>query len=365
MASTWSEVYNLTQNYLMHVENLQDKVVRIFGYGSLIFNNVNEKQGSLLENEPAILNGAKVSLNLMAAGEGEYRGEYNQFNDGRSRKSVGVYMGMEQGEQSDFAQGLNVTLEIERAKDSLKLLFERELGKLPYGINFDDLLEKNNNEKFSNIPEEQNKLKLYKLAIVETIVKDENEKDKSTLALVVPSNEKSALSAVGRGALEVAVMAAQGQGISRKKGESTVGGDAIDYFRANLENFRKNNIKVPFMEKVNEALEVYLKFCNDINSSIKSGSLTANEFANLYEKNNLTQFSQTVKDPSLPKGEYINSGITSPFFNKNDIGETTQRTDFTLEEYSKGLENIPFTAKLSIERLASLHDKYFGEKAIG
>jgi hypothetical protein len=92
IASTWSEVYELTQEYLEHVRSSDDKTVRIFGYASLIFSHGNEKQKSRIANEEAvILRGGKSSLNLMAAGEGEYRGEYNSLSGEKSRKSTSFF----------------------------------------------------------------------------------------------------------------------------------------------------------------------------------------------------------------------------------------------------------------------------------
>ena len=218
-AYNWKEMGEVLAQYGQILAKNNDKIVRFFGYASMIKSHKFVKLDSEILNERAILRGSEAAMNVFAAGEFEYRSTYN---DELGIKNTGLYAGLEDALSEDgYVDGLNVTVEKEKFHDAFYEFARREFGTPPENIDFDAIL----NGAKVNLPEDG--FGLYKMQIVKT----QNQQGEDVIALTTATNEKSALNAIGLTPVQAAQHILDGQGYVRHYDDGKpYGGTAMTYF---------------------------------------------------------------------------------------------------------------------------------------
>jgi hypothetical protein len=330
---------------LKQYENIADRESdgkgRLFGYASLVKIHTNEKPESSkgIPNERARLPGMEVAMNVLAAGEQEFRGTRDTYTDekGAQKKfaNVGVYAGLEPATSPDgYAEGLTITTRPEDRKSSLMAYIKRELGNPPDGISLNDLFDPAAKVKFDalkNTP--QDDFGMYKFQVVDV----ELDNGKKAPAITVATNEKSKFSAIGISPAQAAHLILDGQGYKRILGETRCGGDGLDYFKDNVIAVMKElGFNQPRLTQIDQEVE---------------------KLAGIYAKAHDTL--DRIKPPPKEEQKIFNSlveaglkGVYSPFF--RDGENVNERDTVPLQEKQMPDNRMPHTATEKFARIADL-----------
>mgnify|MGYP000302930223 CR=1 FL=1 len=332
-AKRWSELSEILKKYEAIIDREQEGVSRIFGYASIIKKHDNEKPAASrhIKNERAQLPGMEVAMNVLAAGEWEFRGTrgtYRQENGktiqegedgvGKHFASVGIYAGLEAAANNQgFADGMNITVSKEDRHASLIAYMERELGKPPGGLTLAEIFHEEGRAKFEalkNTP--QDEFGMYKFQVVNT-----QTEGRSVPAVTVATNEDSKFARIGLTPMQAAHMILDGQGYRRTMGVSKTGGSALDYFKQNAIGVaRELKLNQPRLEAIDAAVEKLAKLYTEINEIIEK-KLPLPEEAQAIEalKERYPDFmgngdnSKAVATPYFMRGENVNKrDVVSP-----------------------------------------------------
>lgn len=387
----WSELPEFLEKYQAAIKQ-GDGVARIFGYASLISSHTNEKAGSTLPNEEAKLYGHLVGMNVLAVGEKEYRGTYsavdvnNPYASTKNKnfiRNVGCYAGLEQSDnQSNFAHGINITLDADNTKAGILAYIKRELGDAPnvlvgnppQKLSYLDLLDENKKHLFKELEKHpENNFSLYKIQMFENkIVDKETGKETSAVAITVATNEKSKYAAIHRTDTEEALQAAvvksvqricDGQGIRRAVGQSFAGGDSLVYFENVVHKPLKDaGFSAPMLDRIAPEIDKYLEFNAKLLETLKEvyptrrfttdkdrflSSATDGKIANTAER--VEALTKEYGYDKVLDGEGV---LSSPFYGPK--ANMVHRDDkITKQDYDNA--KLPRTAMEKIKRLAELH----------
>jgi hypothetical protein len=344
-ASKWSELPELLEQYEKITDAKTNGTSRIFGYASIIDNHKNEKpQGSQdIANEHARLPGMEVAMNVLAAGEFEFRGTRGKYIDklGKEKRfaNVGVYAGLEPAAGKDgFGDGIAVTASRQDREASLKSYIERELGKPPEGVTLDELFTEDGRKKFVALkgkPEDE--FGMYKFQVVNLELDDKSK----VPAVTVSTNEKSKFAAIGLTPMQTAQMVLDGQGYKRHTGASMVGGSSLDYFKNSaIGTVRKHKLIQPRLEAIDKAVDELAQVYSQVNDVI----------ANKPPEQHYEEFKKIIDaHPHLTE----NGGIFSPYFYD---GQNVNKRDAVSAEDLAVPENqgMPHTADEKLRRIHTL-----------
>ena len=264
-AKRWSELPDVLRSYEASID-AQDAISRLFGYASLIKQHTNEKpEGShSIPNEKARLPGMEVAMNVLAAGQYEFRGTRDTYKDAQNGDpkafaNVGIYAGLERASSKDgFAEGMNITAGKEDRHASIIAYIKRELGNPPEGISLDDIFNAAAAPKFEALKgTPQDNFGMYKFQIVNADIDAQGgQPARKVPAITVSTNEESDFSAIGLSPHEAALRILDGQGYARRMGQASVGGTALDYFKDNvIAVARELGLHQPRLEAINIAVE--------------------------------------------------------------------------------------------------------------
>jgi hypothetical protein len=343
-AVRWSELPDAISRYIELSDKEGNSLGRLFGYASIIKDNANEKPSlsSSLKDEPAVLPGMEVAMNVLAAGKEEYRGTRDTYINEQGQEkhfaNVGVYAGLETAtSEGGYASGMNITTWPENRACSLKSYIKRELGAPPNGISLDDLFDPQAKSKFAALegtPEDE--FGMYKFEVVDTEVRTETG-TKKVPSVTVSTNEKSKFAAIGLSPMQTAALILDGHGYTRTYGTSTRGGTSLDYFKdAVIAIARQLGLKQPKLEAIDAAVEQLAAIQAQIHGLLASNPTTEKEFSYF--------------DP-------INSGpmkgVYSPLFYEGENVNT--RPPVSAEDKARSVNQMAHTAEQKIERIAALH----------
>lgn len=283
-AKHWSQLPGLLHAYEEMVDK-GDGISRLFGYASLITDHEKEKPtGSrALPNEKARLKGMEVAMNVLAAGEYEFRGTRGTYMDGDKKKrfaNIGVYAGLESAADANgYADGKNITASKSDRRESLKAYIARELGNPPAGITLDDLFDPAATMKFVALlhtPEDN--LGMYKFLVAEVDI----DGTKKAPAVTVATNEESKFAAIGLTPMQTAQLVLDGHGYVRNGGR---GGTALDYFKKSVIGVaQKNNLHQPRLEAIDRAVDELAGIYSEAYTLLSKQGLPENELAQEFNK---------------------------------------------------------------------------------
>jgi hypothetical protein len=347
-AKSWSDLPAVLKNY----EALSDRVAggtsRIFGYASIIKNHDNEKPAHSkdIPDESARLPGMEVAMNVLAAGEYEFRGTRGTYHgtDGKDHSfaNVGIYAGLEPALTKDgFADGKNITASREDRRESLKAYIKRELGNPPPGITLDDLFDEKAAAKFEALKNHpKNEFGMYKFQVVNTQIEKDG-KPAHVPAVSVATNEHSKFAAIGLAPMQTAQLILDGQGYHRKIGTSMVGGSALDYFKQSVVGVAKSNgLKQSRLTAIDEAVEKLAGIYAKSEDILQDSGLT--------EKERTRKLVQLVDDNIKEL-----NGVNSPYFHKGE--NVNEREPVSEAEKALPENQMPKTAAEKFVRIAHLY----------
>jgi hypothetical protein len=348
-ATSWSELPAALDAYNTLVDKEGGGVSRLFGYASLIKDHDNEKPQTSggLPDERARLPGMEVAMNVLAAGEYEFRGTRATYTDATGTKkpfaNVGLYAGLERASSKDgYAQGMNITATPADRRSSLAAYIKRELGDPPAGVMPDDLFDKTATPKFKALEgNPQDKFGMYKFQIVYVEVQTE-EGVKQVPAVTVSTNEKGRFSAIGLTPVQAAAMILDGQGYVRTEGQSSRGGTALDYFKNNVIGVaRELRLHQPRLEAIDGAIETLGRIGQEMHDILALHLPKLQEDALIY--------ASTYAHRKEEKGIY------SPLF--RDGENVNNRAPVGDEERARPENVMPHSADEKFARIAQLHDE--------
>jgi hypothetical protein len=344
-ATKWSEMPELLEKYEAMIDKEQGGVSRIFGYASIINDHKNEKPPASKDvpNESVKLHGMVVGMNVLAAGEVEYRGTRDTYVDEQGKTkhfaNVGVYAGLEAtGNPDEFASGITVTAVKNDRRASLKSYIKRELGEPPAGITFDDLFDNTAKVKFAALEgNPKNNFGMYKFHVANV----ETAEGKTIPAVTVATNEKSPFSAIGKSPIQTAHYILDGQGYSRTIDGTKKGGSDLAYFKDNVIGVqRKLGLTQPRLEEIDQAVSDLAKIYAEANK--------------IFDKNLPQEQLAAEMEKLIIANRDKLEGVSSPLF--HDGENVNERPPVPPEEKAASNKNepMPTTAKGKLERIASL-----------
>lgn len=259
----WSELSDVINQYLGLVKSRGDQEVRMFGYASLIKDHNKEKAGSALDNESARVNGMEVDMNVFAIGNSEFRGTNDREN---GVMNAGLYAGLGPSLEADgYAEGINVTVDMDNAIDGLKAYVKREVGDFPPAVvdllpedtTHDHLFDPKESHRFDVLKNtEHDRFTMYTFQIIETHVGEE-----IVPAITVSTDPTTELAAVGLTPGDAAMYIIDGIG-SR--------GSALEYFENNLKAQRELGVESPRLEAINDSVQELLELYRDLDEMPES-----------------------------------------------------------------------------------------------
>lgn len=381
--SKWSDLPDFVDAYL-DMASKGDANLRMFGYASLINDHNNERAGSPIEPENAVLSGAIVAMNVLAVGPKEFRGTYSTINSPEDTKSatfirnIGCYAGLQPSDNNEhLVKGLNIVTEMQNASTGLAHYMKRELGDPPVvdgqQLKITDLFDNEKKHLFKKLEgHELNDFQLYSIMAVEPKAIDKNNQEISGYpAVTVVTNEKSKFAQIYRtdneenlkaDIIQSAVRICDGQGITRKVGESMKGGKDMDYFYNMVYNsYKELKIEAPIIEKIHEEIKNYLHFNHEVNDLLerkrtKPSTDYDKELTSLLEEHGYKNIQLKDKDGS----QYTYSPLNSPYFGAK--AQMVERDDVVTEQNIID-SDMPKTGREKIRRLAKLYEEKFMDRS--
>ncbi len=352
-AKNWSELPQLIKQYEALIDRDAGGISRIFGYASIIKQHDNEKpQGSKqIPNERSQVHGMEVAMNVLAAGELEFRGTRGRFRkegdkviqEGENGKgtrfaSVGIYAGLEPATSNDgFADGLNVTVSKDDRRASLIAYMKRELGEPPAGLKLENLFDDDAVSKFAALKgTKEDNFGMYKFQVVDT----QTAEGKIVPAVTVSTNEESKFARIGLTSMETAHLILDGQGYKRSMGKNKAGGSALDYFKQNAIGVaRELNLKQHRLEAIDIAVEQLADLYVEMHKVFEKKLPSEQEFEAIQ--------ALIDKNPEFRT-------VTTPYFHPNQNVNT--RAPVSEEDIQSPDNQMPHTADEKFQRIEQLRN---------
>ncbi len=356
-ATKWSELPEVLAKYEQEVR-AGDGISRLFGYASLIKVHTNEKpeSSSKIPNEKARLPGMEVDMNVLAAGEYEFRGTRGTYIDKNGQEkpfaNIGIYAGLQPAANKDgYAEGINITASTEDMKASLTAYINRELGNPPTGITVEDLFDKTAKSKFDALKgKDEDKFGMYKFQVADVNLAGDT--NKKVPAITVSTNEESKFAVTNLSPMQKAQLILDGHGYDRELGIRYYGGTALDYFKENCtEVARDNGFSNPRIDAIDKAVDQLAGIYTQVHNTITKHLPEAEE-AKVMDTLIRETFNG-MSDVEIIKNKL--SGINSPYFNQGE--DVNTRAPVSDADKILPQNQMAHTAEEKFSRVADLKAK--------